>query len=199
MATSATEEPGKNLEAVVDVLAAACAQHPASISVADIQAALGERSFGPLLLVPGLIGLSPIGAIPGLPAITSVIVFLVAGQILLGQHHFWLPGGIRRRSINGARLARALQILRPWARVVDRFLLRRYSALTRGPFLYVLSALCLLVAAVTPIIEVVPLAGIVPNAAIVAIALAITAEDGLWALFAFAFAGATIELLAAML
>ena len=41
-------------------------------------------------------------------------------------------------------------------------------------------------------LELVPLGGIPPNAAIVAFSLAITARDGLWALLAFCFSGATI-------
>ena len=62
-------------------------------------------------------------------------------------------------------------------------------------FFYVLAALCLMVAIVTPIIELVPIAGIVPNAAICAYALAITAHDGLWALIAFMFSGASIYMI----
>jgi hypothetical protein len=78
---------------------------------------------------------------------------------------------------------------------VDDFLSPRFTRLTTGFFFYVLAALCLLVAIVTPVIELVPLAGIVPNAAIVACGLAITAHDGLWALVAFLFSGASIYLI----
>ena len=41
--------------------------------------------------MPSLIALSPVGAIPGLPAITSVIVVIFAVQMLLAQKHVWLP------------------------------------------------------------------------------------------------------------
>ena len=61
------------------------------ISVASFMTAIGSRSFGPLILVPSLIALSPVGAIPGLPAITSVIVVIFAVQMLLAQKHVWLP------------------------------------------------------------------------------------------------------------
>jgi hypothetical protein len=53
----------------------------------------------------------------------------------------------------------------------------------------------LAVALVTPLIELVPLAGIVPNAAIVAFGLALTAHDGLWALIALGFTGASAYLI----
>jgi hypothetical protein len=148
------------------------------------------------LLVPGLIGLSPIGAIPGVPGVMAVIVMIVATQILIGMDHAWLPDGLGRRSIEADRLRRVVNIIHPYARRFDDFLSPRLTLLTRGFFFYVLAALCLAVAIITPIIELVPLAGIVPNAAIVAYALAITAHDGLWALAAFLFTGGSLYLIA---
>jgi hypothetical protein len=147
-------------------------------------ATLGARSFGPLLLVPGLIGVSPIGAIPGLPAVMALIVMIVAAQMLIGMDHAWLPGALLRRSMAGKRLRQACNAIRPYTRFIDRLLLPRFALLTHGPFLFVIAALVLAVAIVTPIIELVPIAGIVPNAAIVAFGLALTAHDGLWALIA---------------
>ncbi len=43
--------------------------------------AVGSRSFGPLLLVAGLVTLSPAGDVPGVPTIMAAFVFLVAGQL----------------------------------------------------------------------------------------------------------------------
>jgi hypothetical protein len=185
-----------DLERVLDLLLLACDRcTDGRVSVRDVMTLIGNRSFGPLLLVPGLIGLSPIGAIPGVPGVMAVIIMLVAGQILIGMDHAWLPDGLARRSIDAARLRRAVTAALPYARRVDNFLSPRLTLLTRGIFFYVLAALCLLVAIITPVIELVPLAGIVPYAAIVAYALAITAHDGVWALVALFFTGASIYLI----
>ena len=185
-----------DLEHVLDLLLRACDEHDhGRVSVADAMRVIGDRSFGPLLLVPGLIGLSPIGAIPGVPGVMAVIVMFVAVQILIGRDHAWLPDTLGRRAIDTARLRRVVKAIHPYARRVDDFLGPRLTHLTTGFFFYVLAALCLLVAIVTPVIELVPLAGIVPNAAIVAYGLAITAHDGLWALVAFLFSGASIYLI----
>ena len=165
------------------------------VSVGLVMATLGARSFGPLLLVPGLIGVSPIGAIPFLPAVMAAIVFLVSAQILIGMDHAWLPGPLLRRSMPGKRLRQATHAIRPYVRFVDRLLWPRYSFFTRGPFLYLIAFLCLVVAIVTPIIEIVPVAGIVPNAAIVAFGLALTAHDGVWALIAMLITGGSFYLL----
>ena len=157
-------------------------------TIANLMDAVGERSFGPLLLVPSLIALSPVGAVPGLPAITSAVIVLITVQILVGHPHIWIPAWLGRRSINARKLETGLSRLIPAARFIDRFLLgARLTWLTTGPFFYAIALVCLLVGLVTPVLELVPLGGIPPNAALVAFSLAITARDGLWALLAFAF------------
>jgi hypothetical protein len=40
---------------------------PETLTVADIRERLGRRSFGPLLLFAGLVLLTPLAGIPGLP------------------------------------------------------------------------------------------------------------------------------------
>ena len=191
-----------DLEEVIDHIIALCLRNgPAHdghgrVSVADLMDMLGERSFGPLLLVPSLIAVSPVGAIPGLPAVTSVAIVLIAGQILLRHEHFWIPGWLGRRSVDAHAMERGLEKFRPVARFIDHLLMPRLTWLTTGPAFFVIALLCLLIGLVTPILELVPLGGIPPNAAVVAFSLAITARDGLWALLAFLFTGASIVLLA---
>lgn len=196
-AEGVVEEEIHNLEGVLRQLQKAASQvgNEGQVSVAQVMATLGARSFGPLLLVPGLIGVSPIGAIPGLPAVMALIVFLVAAQILIGMDHAWLPGALLRRSMAGKSLLQACHAIRPYARFIDTLLRPRLTVLTRGPFLFVIAALVVAIAVVTPIIELVPLAGIVPNAAIVAFALALTAHDGVWALIATLITGGSFYLL----
>jgi len=186
-----------DLEDVIDHVIALAHRNGAEaksgrVSVADLMVSIGERSFGPLLLVPSLIAVSPVGAIPGLPAITSVVIVLIAGQILLGHEHFWIPGWLGRRSIDAQKLEGGLNTFRPVARFIDHLLRPRLPWLTRGAFIYAIALICLLIGLVTPILELVPLGGIPPNAAVVAFSLSLTARDGLWALLAFGFSLATI-------
>ncbi len=197
MAAEASAEPsdkrngasaGHSLEDIICEIDAICGEvGEGRVTVAKVMKTLGHKSFGPLLLVPGLIGVSPIGAIPGLPAVMALIVLLVSGQILIGMDHAWLPGFLLRRSMSAEKLGRACRALRPYARYVDRFVSPRLTVLTKGPFFYLMAAQCFIVSIVTPVIEIVPLAGIVPNAAIVAFGLAITAHDGVWAILATVF------------
>ena len=185
-----------DLEDVIDHIIECCIRsgplHQGRVCVSDLMDAIGERSFGPLLLVPSLIAVSPVGAIPGLPAITSVVIVLVSAQILVRHEHVWIPGWLARRSIDAGKMEKGLTKFKPVARFVDHMLLPRMPWLTRGPFFYLIALLCLLIGLVTPILELVPLGGIPPNAAVVAFSLAIVARDGVWALLAFAFTIATI-------
>jgi hypothetical protein len=189
--------PPTNLEGVIDRLVEVCDTHAdGNVSVSDLMATIGPRSFGPLLLVPGLMNISPIAAIPLVPASLAVIELLVSGQVLLGKKHLWIPRTIAERSLGAARLRRGLERVRPYAKFVDRLVRPRLTFLTHGIFLRLIALLCVQVALVSPIIELVPFAGTVPNAAIIAFGLAITAHDGLWVLIALLCTGASAYLIA---
>lgn len=61
------------------------------LSIKDMLDALHNKGFGPLLLVPVLLILLPTGALPGVPTLAAALVFLAAGQILMGRKRPWLP------------------------------------------------------------------------------------------------------------
>ena len=44
------------------------------LRVEDLLEAYGTRSFGPLIAILGLIALSPIGAVPGIPALLGLLI-----------------------------------------------------------------------------------------------------------------------------
>jgi hypothetical protein len=199
-----TAGEANDLEGVIDLVLSQCDRNGhdddchGRVTIADMMTAIGDRSFGPLLLVPSLIALSPVGAIPGLPAFTSAVEIIIAVQMLLGHKHFWIPRWLARRSVDCHKLGTGLTKFRPVAVFVDHTLLRpRLAALTRGPFLYGIAVLCLAVALMTPVLELIPfVGGIPPNAAVVTFSLAITARDGVWAIVAGFFTIGSIWLMA---
>jgi hypothetical protein len=183
---------GTPISGIIEQLMRACGERgDGTMSLGEVLNRIGRRSFGPLLLVLGLIGLAPISNIPGVVAVIATLDILVAGEMLIGMDSIWIPGALRRRKIRAARLNTILTALRPFARFADRVASPRLGFLTRGAFYYLLTVICFFVALALPAIEMIPLAGLIPNAAIVAVALAITAHDGVWALIAFAFAATT--------
>lgn len=165
------------------------------ISVGDMLDAAGTRSFGTLLLLPGVMALSPLTGIPGFSSALALIVLLVAIQMLIGRKCFWLPQWILRRSTSRERLQKALRIVRPGARFMDKMTRKRLSILTRGAGIYVTAILCIAIAATMPVLDLVPFANTTAGAAITAFALALIAHDGLLAIIAFAFCTGVVTLI----
>ncbi|MFN7103727.1 MAG: exopolysaccharide biosynthesis protein [Pseudorhizobium sp.] len=166
-----------------------------NVSVLQIRERIGERSFGPFLVVPSLIELSPVGGIPGVPTAIAAIVGLIAVQIAIGMKHMWLPDFIEHRAIPGQTLQRGLDFLRPAARWIDRILRPRLRWITRTPARQVVAVLCLLLAATVPPLEVLPFASSLPMGAIALFGLALMVRDGVVALVAAGFAVGTGALL----
>lgn len=166
-------------------------------SLGDVLHEVGNRSFGPLLLLAGLVMVAPVvGDIPGVPVLMGMVVLLSAGQLLLGRHHVWLPGWLLRRSISDSKVRKGVGWLRPVGRFVDRWSKPRLRRLTHGAGVGVAGASCVVMAAGTPLMEVVPLSANVAGIAITAYGVALIAADGLVAIFALAFSVGTFVLVA---
>lgn len=162
------------------------------VSVHGILEAVGERSFGPVVLLAGLITLAPlIGDMPGVPTLLGAVVVLTLGQLLFRQRTVWLPDWIAGRQIPQAKLVKGVDWLRKPARFLDRITKPRLTFLVDGPGLYVMAVLCMLVAMAMPAMEVVPFSANGGGAALMAFGLAIVARDGLVALLATTFTGLT--------
>lgn len=154
--------------------------------------AVGQRSFGPMLLLPGLIAASPLSGIPGMPTLVGIMVFLIVGQLLIGREQFWLPQFVLRRSISRARFDQAMRMLRKGARIIDRFLKPRLTFMTDGPGAYVIAGFCLVLSLAAPALELLPFVITGVGLAVSAFGLALLAHDGLLALIAYLVCGAIV-------
>lgn len=162
------------------------------VTLGDAIEAFGNRSYGPFLLVPALIEVSPIGGIPGLPTVLAAIIALFAVQMLFGREHLWLPGFLRRRGAEADKVKKAARKLRGVARWADRWFHGRLPILTSGPFVRVAAALCILLAATVPPLELLPFASTAPMAAIAAFGLALLVRDGVLMIVATVLAGVAV-------
>jgi hypothetical protein len=155
------------------------------VSLGAIMEAVGSRSFGPVLLVAGLIILAPfIGGIPGVPTTMATLVLLSAGQLLFRREQFWLPRWLLKRSVARDKLCRGLKWLRRPAQFLDRWTRPRLTMFTQGAGIYVIAIACIAIAAVTPVMEFVPFSANGAGAALTAFGLALLARDGFLALLA---------------
>ena len=175
---------------LLDSLSALGERHE-TVTVHQLREEIGERSFGPFLVVPALIELSPIGGIPGLPTVIAVIVSLFCVQIAIGMKHLWLPDFVEKRKMPGEKLQRGLDFLRPLARWIDKILKPRLRWITKPPSLQVIAVLCVLLAATVPPLEIVPFASSLPMGAIALFGLALMVRDGAVAILAGFLAAGT--------
>ncbi len=172
-------------------------ENESSISLDEVLDAIGRRSFGPLLIVAGLIVLAPIlGDIPGMATVMGIFVALVAGQIVFGRDHIWLPQWMLDRSIKTAKLDKPLRWLRKPARWADGLTQTRLRALTSGVAVRVVAGVCLLLAFIMPLMEVVPFSANAGGLVLMLFGLALIAGDGLMALIGSVFTVVTVGLIA---
>jgi hypothetical protein len=186
------EDP-HSIDDVLDDLAE-CAATAERVSIGDIVERFGGRSYGPFLLVPALIEVSPIGGIPGLPTFLAALIALFALQMAFGRAHIWLPGFVARRSVKAASLVKAVEALRPTAARLDRWFHGRLPALTGGPFVRFAAILCVLLAMTVPPLELLPFASTAPMAAIAAFGLALMVRDGALMIVALLLAAGAVGL-----
>lgn len=167
------------------------------VSLEDLMNAVGRRSFGPLLLLAGIVLSAPgISDIPSVPTIVGMFILLVSVQILFGRNEFWLPRWLLRRTVSRQRLEKmaSSKWIRKPADAVDRFTMERLRPLA-GPRMNVLvAAVTILLALISPITELVPLSSMGVGAAVTAFGISLIARDGLMTLIGLLVSAVTVTL-----
>lgn len=172
-----------NLEEMLDRIDES-ADDEGKVSLGKIVESVGDRSFGPLLLMVGVILTSPLSGLPGMPTTMGVLTLLIAGQLLFRRDQFWLPRWVLKRSIGREKVRKAVKWLRPAARFIDRWLRPRLPVFVGGMSIYIISLICAVLAVIMPMMEVVPFSVHAAGLAVTAFGLALISRDGLLALLA---------------
>lgn len=177
-------QPPSSIHEVLDRIDDA-AQDQRRVSVGQMLEAVGRRSFGTLLVLVGVVLVSPLSGIPGMPTSLGLLVALVAVQLLAGRRSFWMPGWILRRSISHRKLDKATSWLERPARVVDRWLRPRLPIFVSKAAERVTAVVTVGFAVIMPIMELLPFSASAVGVALTAFGLGLTARDGLFSLVAF--------------
>ena len=188
------KQPLQNLEQLLDHISE-LARNNDRVSMAMIVESIGSRSFGPMLMLIGIILFSPLSGVPGMATLMATIVLLVAIQMLVGRSRFWLPRFILERSVEHSKLHEATDRLRTTARRIDSVLAPRLTFLVRRTGSYGVAGLCLLVGLIMPFMELVPFSASIAGLAFLALGLALVVQDGLLVLFAIAVLGGVFVLI----
>ena len=187
----AKEGSDRPLEDVLDQ-ALEVAEGQDAVSVGDLLDAFGTRSFGPVLVLFGLLALfPPVGAVPGVPIVLGAALLLFAVQFALGRDHVWLPGVLEARSLDRDKLEKSDDKARGWLRRIDRVFKPRLSALA-GPAAERAAAVCAVVHAFLMIpLEFVSLVAI-PGVALTAFGVGLMARDGVFVGIGFVATAAAV-------
>lgn len=176
-----------SIEQLLDLIEAGAAGR-AHVTIGEMMDSVGYRTFGPMLLLVGLILVTPLSGVPGMPTLMGLLTLLTLGQLLLGRTNFWLPGWLVRRRIPRKKLLQGLAMLRPAAVRIDGLIQPRFALLVRGPGLYVMALACMAIAMVMPATELIPFSSSIAGLALMTFGLAMISKDGLLALFAWGIA-----------
>lgn len=161
-------------------------------TVGSLLRAAGNRAAGPLLFLPALVMVSPVGAIPGVPVVLCTLIMLVAGQVIAGAASLWLPGFLIKRRLPEQRVRGMIDWLRPYAVRVDRVIGQRLSVLTGGLMTRLVAALCVLLAVLVYPLTLVPFAVALPGGAIMLLSLGLLTRDGIVTLAGLMLTGAAL-------
>lgn len=149
------------------------------VTMHDMLTAWDDRSYGPLFVLLGFMGGTPLAIVPGAAAVVGIVIALLALQMALGNNHPWLPGWALKQSVSEDALKSARDKMQPTLAAIDRYIMERWSwfagALMRRIAAGVVFALGLLMVP----FDAIPFAVAAPAWTVVLFGVAITARDGL--------------------
>ena len=183
-----------NLQQVLDRISESAASHQ-RVTFGDIVDTVGSRSFGPILLVVGILLLSPISGIPGVPTVSGLLILFISVQMLVLGEDFWLPAWIMERHLPSDKLVRGIRLLEPVADFIDARLHARLVPVVRGPGTYLLGGICVLIACAMPLMEIIPFSATAAGFALAVFGLAMISLDGLLALLGMMFTATVATLI----
>lgn len=150
------------------------------VSLGDIVSRFEDRGFGPLLLVPSLIALLPTGAIPGVPTLCGITLFLICIQVALGKSSPWLPKRLTDKKISANKVDSAVEKAEPFVEKTEKLLRPRLTTLSQTPAKNIIAAYCAVAALCMIPLEALPFAVALPASALAITALGMTNRDGLF-------------------
>ena len=180
-----------NLQQVLDRISQTAVSHR-RVTFGDIVDTVGSRSFGPILMIVGILLLSPLSGIPGVP---TLLILFIAVQILIRDEGFWLPAWIMDRHFPSDKLLKGIRFLEPVADFIDARLHPRLVLVVRGPGSYLVGGVCVVIACAMPLMEIIPFSATAAGFALAVFGLAMVSLDGLLALLGMLFTVAIATLI----
>lgn len=151
------------------------AQADPVLTLDELVSTFGERGFGALLLMLGLIS-AVIGVIPGTTTLLGIPILIIGFQLLLRRDELWLPGWILKRDLPRAAFAEAAGKVRVRLERVERFSKPRLGFMSTDLSEALIGLMCVIWAAVLML----PLIGfnLFPSLIVAAFGFGLMQRDG---------------------
>ncbi len=159
------------------------------LSLGEVLTVIGERGYGPLVLILALIAALPTGAVPGVPSVCGISIALVSTQLVFGKRYPWLPRRLKEMSIERRHYSSVADRITPWTRRLDRLVQPRLPWLTAGVATRIIGLVCVGLGLCMIPLEVLPFAAAAPATAIAMMGMGLTGRDGAWVLAGLVPAG----------
>ena len=186
-----TSDDEKPLQATLDHLDDAFEDAETSDLISIVES-FGKRAFGPILILSGLILLTPLGAIPGVPVALGIIIISFSIQLLFGRETPWMPKVLARVKMRRKDVTKTKEKTAPILAKVDGLLRQRFIWTTKRPF-PILTAVLSIIFAITLIpLGAIPFAVVIPGFMICLLGLGTAARDGLILLIAYVMSFAAL-------
>ncbi|MEQ8653887.1 MAG: exopolysaccharide biosynthesis protein [Kiloniellales bacterium] len=165
-----------SIKEIVDKLDEAAEED--EVTVGKIIQQFGNRTYGPLLFVIGLVSLSPLGSIPGASIFFASLTILLMAQYLFRSGPPWIPGWIERASVDSERFSNGLDKVKPALGKVRNLVRERITQLSQPPWSYGLAIIAILLALIMYPLALIPWGVAPPSLALCMIELGIVTRDG---------------------
>jgi len=151
------------------------------LSLGDIEAALGDRGFGLMILVFTLPTL-----IPGIAMLAAIPLVLLAIQLMVGMNKPWLPKAILQRSVAKADFQSIAGRIMPHLLRAEKVLKPRLNYFATSYAERLIGLVCLVLILLLPLPW--PFGNLMLAVPLIMLALALIERDGLFALAGFVLA-----------
>lgn len=175
------------------------AENADTLSIDDVMSTFGRKAYGPIIVLVGLISLSPIGSIPGASVFFGAVLMLLMIQFLAVDRAPWLPKKMRDLAVDADRAKKSIDRVRPYAERFGNYLKPRMERFVERPWNYVAAVLVLGMSLTFLPLAVVPWGVAPPSIAIAFIGLALVSHDGLAMLIALGVSVTSLALTAWLL
>jgi hypothetical protein len=190
-------QPEQNFSALLNCLVAETSGD--KVTLGQLMRIMERRSFGAVILLLGLIAISPLTVVPGATWTVAAVTLLFSVQLLFGMQHPWLPKALLNLQMSRDQLASFVKASRKMAHTADRLTAPRLSFLVRPPFVIGVAILCMVAALLTFPLGLIPLAPVLPGVAIVLMGIGLTARDGVFLVLSTLAMAGSVMLLARLL